>query len=309
MLISVIIFCDPAHDNSGLELVEAYANQTLSHAQFEVIIADNCHRAEFENAVRHFNEARPSLNVRYVPLQVEGRAACLNAGILLAKAQVIAFLADDALPSPTALASHLNFHQENPHPLAAAVGPTLFRSPQRADGLRRWLEDSGTLFGVGMRTTYSMWPQSFFFTGNVSVKIKVFEQVGTFNTAFPWITWDDFEFGTRLIQSGGYSQLVTGALAWHEHYVTLAERTGAMRKGGHAAVIHDRIGPIVRPWQPMLDRAHRRRHELLQADDDRLPLWQRVPIFERTFDRAFLEGYEAELKGDRSDLEGLVAST
>jgi GT2 family glycosyltransferase len=309
MLVSVIVFCDPMHDNSGVELLAAYKNQTLSHTQFEVIIVDNCGRTAIENAVKHFNETLPSLNVRYAPLRVEGRAACVNAGIAIAQAPIIAIMADDAQPCPTALASHLGFHLENPHPLAAAVGPTLFREALRADPLRRWLEDSGTQFGLGMRATYSMWPQNFFFTGNVSLKANIFEEVGLFNPAFPWITWDDFEFGTRLVKAGGYSQLVTGALAWHEHYVTLNERTGAMRKGGHAAVIHERIGPIIRPWQGMLERAHSRRHELLRPDDDRLPLWQRVPIFERIFDRAFLAGYEAELRDDRSDLDGLVAST
>ncbi|TAG44072.1 MAG: glycosyltransferase [Betaproteobacteria bacterium] len=309
MLISVLIFCDPVHDNSGVELLNAYKNQTLPHAQFELIFVDNCARTAIASAVAQFNDVDPTLNVRYVALDVLGRAACVNAGIALAQAPVIAIMADDALPCSTALASHLGFHLENPHPLAAAVGPTLFREALRADPLRRWLEDSGTLFGLGMRASYSMWPQNFFFTGNVSMKAAMFDTVGRFNTAFPWITWDDFEFGTRLIQAGGYTQLVTGAMAWHEHFLTLAERTGAMRKGGHAAVIHERIAPISRSWQPMLDRAQRRRHEALMPDDASLPLSQRVPRFERIFDRAFLEGYEAELKGERWDLDGLVAST
>jgi GT2 family glycosyltransferase len=312
MLISVIVFCDPMHDNSGTELLNAYKNQTLDHARYEVIVVDNCDRVAIANVARRLNETTPSLNLRYCPVdakQVIGRAAVLNAGLKGVQAPLIAIMADDAVPCATALESFVEFHQANTHPLVAAIGPTLFRKALRQDGLRRWLEDSGTLFGLGMRTTYSIWPQHFFFTGNVAVKASLFERVGYFNEAFPWITWDDFEFGTRLMKAGGHSQLVTGALAWHEHWVTLAERTGAMRKGGHAAVIHEKIGPIIRPWQSMLDRAHQQRHETLLDDDASLPLWQRVPRFERIFERAFLEGYEAETRNDRSALADLVAST
>ncbi len=309
MRISVIVFCDPLHDNEGEELVSAYSNQTLKFDQFEVFIVDNCDRVAIRNAVARYNEALPALNLRYVATDAVGRAATLNYGLTLAHSPLIAIMADDAVPTSTALDSFVRFHESNPHPLAVAIGPTLFREPLRRDPFRRWLEDSGTQFGVPMRTTFSTWPQQFFFTGNCAMKREVFEHVGLFNEAFPWITWDDFEFGTRLVKAGGYSQLVSGALAWHEHHVTVAERSGALRKGGHAAFIHEKIGALTKPWTPMLDRADRLRHREIPVDDASLPLWERVPGFEQRFDREFLLGYEAEARGDRSDLVGLSAST
>jgi glycosyltransferase involved in cell wall biosynthesis len=309
MKLSVIVFCDPVHDNSGEELLSAYVNQSLAHYDFEVVIVDNCDRIQIERESQRINATLPSFSLRYVKTAAPGRAAALNAGIALSNAPLVAIMADDAVPSCTALQTFVEFHEANRHPLAVAIGPTLFREPLRRDPLRRWLEDSGTQFGVPMRTTFSTWPQHFFFTGNCAMKRAVFEEVGLFDERFPWITWDDFEFGTRLVAAGGYTQLVVGALAWHEHYVTLTERAGALRKGGHAAVIHESIGPLSRAWEPMLERAHRVRHHSLLADDPALPLWQRIPRFERIFDREFLLGYESEVRGDRSDLVGLIASS
>ncbi len=309
MKLSVVIFCDPVHDNSGAELLSAYVAQTLDHAKFQVLIVDNCDRTQIADEVTLLNARLPSFNLKYIQSMKSGRAAVVNEGIRLAESRLIAIMADDAVPSPSALSAFVEFHETNPHPLAVAIGPTLFREPLRRDPLRRWLEDSGTQFGVPMRTTFSAWPQHFFFTGNCAMKRAVFDEVGLFDERFPWITWDDFEFGTRLVAAGGYTQLVIGALAWHEHYVTLAERSGAMRKGGHAAVIHELIGPLSRAWEPMLERAHRMRDQSLLADDPALPLWQRIPRFERIFDREFLLGYESEVRGDRSDLVGLIASS
>jgi GT2 family glycosyltransferase len=309
MKISAVVFCDPLHDNSGEALVNAYRDQTLDYDEFEVIIVDNCARTAIERAVSELNSTAPLLNIRYVPTDAIGRAATLNFGLTLTRAPLVAIMADDAVPTSAAFESFARFHESNPHPLAVAIGPTLFREELRRDPLRRWLEDSGTQFGVPLRTTFSAWPQHFLFSGNCAMKRSLFDEVGYFNEAFPWITWDDFEFGTRLMKAGGYSQLVTAALGWHEHWVTLKERAGAMRKGGHAAVIHERIGPIVRPWDVMLDRANRFRNEALLPDDPMLPLWQRIPRFEKLFDREFLQGYERERASDRSDLLGLSAST
>lgn len=308
-MISVVVFCDPQHDNSGEQLVRCYAEQTLPYDQFEVVIADNCERRELAAAVASVRERVPGLNIRYESTNVIGRAATINRGARAARFPLLAIMADDALPTRTALESFVSFHQQNPHPLAVAIGPTLFSRELRQDGLRRWLEDSGTLFGVPMRNAFSIWPKQFFFTGNVCFKLGLMRQIGEFNETFPWITWDDYEFGTRLVAAGGYSHLVTGALAWHEHYVTLEERTGAMRKGGHAAALHEKMRPTTMPWLPSLEAAHRERNTELPADDPALSLPLRVARIRKIFDRAFLEGYEAERRGDRSDLEGLLATT
>ena len=309
MKISVLVFCDPQHTNSGLTYFECFAQQTLPHEQFEVIVVDNSGRTDFRDAALSTCVRYPGLSIRYQTVQRPGRAAAFNDGIALARAPLIALMADDSLCTPTSFAATLAYHQRNPDPLAVSIGPTLFTEALRADPLRRWLEDSGTQFGVCLRQQFTSWSKHFFFSGNACVKRALFDKVGLFNEAFPWITWDDYEFGLRLVAAGDYSQLVTGALAWHDHNVSFDERAGAMRKGGHAAHIHQNMGADTRAWQGMLDSAARWRGAVLPTDDATLALPQRVPIFKAHFDRAFLEGYEAEARGDRCDLDALFGST
>lgn len=309
--ISVIVSCDSQHVNPGADYMSCFARQTLPFDQFEVIISDNCNRTDFRDAALAIGQQCPSLNIRYVSVDRPGRAAALNCGIALARSPLITLVADDALITPNALAAYLHYHRSNADPLAVAIGPTLFDTRLRADPFRRWLEDSGTLFGVPMRQNFTRWPRRFFFGGNCAFKTSLVDRIGGFNEVFPWITWDDYEFGLRLCAAGGYSQLVTAALAWHEHYVTFGERIAALRTGGHAAVLHEQIGASERPWKGWLDLASRAREQGLDipADDPALPLPARIPIFEANFNRAFLEGYEAEKRGDRSDLAGLRSST
>jgi GT2 family glycosyltransferase len=308
-MISVVIYCDVQHDNPAAELVAAYARQTLPRHLFDVVVADNCNRADLDAAVRHAQEFAPTLNIRYEKLHTIGRAATLNACVRRARHPLIAIMADDALPTPATLESFVNFHRWNLHPLAVAIGPMLFPAALRRDGLRRWLEDSGTLFGVPMRNAFAVWPRTFFYTGCVCLKREAFERIGSFNEIFPWITWDDYEFGTRLMATGGYSQLVAGALSRHEHSLTLDERAGAMRRGGHSAALHERGGASMQPWRTMLEAAARRRDDDIPADDPALPLPLRVARFQLRFDREFLLGYEAEVRGDRSGLVGLRGTT
>lgn len=308
-LLSVIVFCDPQHDNTGTAYVSCVLAQTLPFADFELIIADDSGRHVFRDEAMAAAAQNPALQFRYLPVSRRGRAATVNEGIANARGEVIAIFADDALPTPGAFAAHLRFHQINPDPFAVSIGPTPFRDPLRNDLLRRWLEDSGSLFGVPVRRQPTHWPRDFFFSGNCAMKRSLIRHIGGFDERFPWITWDDYEFGLRLVAAGGYSQLVSGGLAWHEHYVTLEERAGAMRKGGHAARLHETFGAVARPWQTRLDSAARQRHLPLCGDDPQLSAIERVTHFQRHFDRAFLEGYEAESRGDRSDLVGLVGTT
>ncbi len=308
-LLSTIVFCDPQHTNAGAAYLDCVLQQTLPYADFELIVADNCNRVGFRAELMALAAQHPALQCRYLSLPPGGRAAALNAGVAIARAPVIAILADDALPTPGALAAHLGFHRYNPDPLAVSIGPMPFRDALRDDLLRRWLEDSGTLLGVSVRRHTAHWPRNFFFSGNCAMKRSLFDRIGGFDERFPWITWDDYEFGLRLTAAGGYSQLVSGALSWHEHFITLAERSGALRKGGHAAFLHERIGAAERPWQKMLESATRQRHLPLPADDPQLPADRRIAVFEAHFERAFLEGYEAEARGDRSDLRNLIGST
>ena len=300
--ISVVGFCDPTHVDQSAQYVDRFLKQTLPHDQFEMLIVEDVQAARFRETLTACAVHHPDLAFRYVEVKLPGRAAAINAGIAQARAPIVAIFADDAIPTADALAAHLHYHESNRDPMAVSIGPMLFRNELRHDPFRRWLEDSGSLFGLSMQQQFTRWPASFFYCGNCAIKRELIDQIGGFDERFVWFTWNDYEFGLRLSAAGGYSQYVSAALAWHEHRVTLGERARVMRTGGHAARLHESFGISNRPWQAMLDSARAQRHMLLPADDEHLPLVERIPTFQAYLNRAFLEGYEAESRGDRTDI-------
>ena len=309
MKISVIVYSDPVHVNSAQALLRAFTAQTLPRETFEVVIVDHHDRPDIAGEVLELRAADPQCNIRVTSAAAPGRAAALNHGVRCTEAPLLALFADDALPMPTALESYVRFHAADPHPLSMGIGRTIFDATLRSDGLRRWLEDSGTLFGLPMRMPPPLWPETFFFAGNACLKRSALAEIGGFDERFPWITWDDFEFGLRMVDAGGRSQLVLGATAWHDHAVAFEERAASMRVAGHAAVIHERIGTRSTSWHGILQRARRNAGHAIPTDDPALPLWRRTATFQLRFDREFLAGYEAESRNDRSDLAGLAGST
>ena len=123
-------------------------------------------------------------------------------------ALLLVFLADDFDPSPGLIAAYAEYHTLNPDLNAVGIGPGLFPDNFRKDRFTRWLEDSGKIFGVPMRRILAVWPKTFFYAGNASIRKAKFQSLGGFDERFLNDAWDDFEFGVRWVASGGYSQFV-----------------------------------------------------------------------------------------------------
>ncbi|BBJ24092.1 glycosyltransferase family A protein [Candidatus Nitrotoga sp. AM1P] len=87
-----------------------------------------------------------------------------------ADGDLLVFLADDFDPSPDLIAAYAEYHTLNPDLNAVGIGPGLFPDNFRTDIFTRWLEDSGKIFGVPMRRILAVWPKTFFYAGNASIK-------------------------------------------------------------------------------------------------------------------------------------------
>lgn len=292
--LGIVVYVDPRHAAATAGLLEALQKQRLGDASFSITVADNVHAPIIKQAVDRFRESWPGLTVTHLAIDAPGRAAALNAALRTLDCNLVWIVADDARPGPWAAQAMIDYHRHDRHPLAAGIGAMVFEEALRRDGYRRWAEDSGELFGVPLRKAHTLWPSQFFYAGNVSVKRKAFEQVGYFDERIPGFAGDDYEFGLRWSAAGGCSQLLAGAQAGHEHWVTLEERIGGMRDAGNAAYIHETaIGISHRPWQAMIERAQRARASAPRKDDPSLPLHERVPIFRAILEASFLAGYEA----------------
>lgn len=250
---SVIVALNP-HVNDVAAVFAAYLRQTLPASAFEVIVVDSGTRPDVARVYAGHLGAFPATPIRTLETGRPGRAAANNAGARAARSDLLVFVGDDFIPSPTLVRAHVDFHRQARAP-AVGVGPSLFTEKLREDPFRRWLEDSGELYGFPFRLAEQSWSRDFFYAGNASLGRELFEQTGAFDEAFLHDLYDDYEFGVRLRARGVRMHYLPKAVAWHDHVVDVAERTQAMRRSGVAARQCERAHPALRPWSALAARS------------------------------------------------------
>lgn len=288
---SVIVALNPHEGDIGT-ILDGYAVQAGMQGRFELIIVDNGTRPGAATRCAEHAVAFPGLRVRCVESPTPGRAAANNAGVRAAEGDLLIFVADDFVPGLTLVRSHVEFHRYLVRP-AVGIGPAYFTTGCRTDPFRRWLEESGRLFGVPFRTAAQNWSRDFFYVGNASLARELYQRVGGFDETFEYDLFDDFEFGMRLRVHDVRTHLLPKALAWHDHAVTLAERMTAMRRSGEAACRYEQRWPGVRPWAAIadlpLEALAREVAETRRAGVENVQ--RRADYFRALMDLAFVQGY------------------
>lgn len=242
LLASVVTAIDDhALDPRGM--LGALASQTFSSERYEVILVDHYPVAAWREAHAHITAGAGVPRMLYEEIEGRGRARALNRCLDLASGELIVFLADDFVPGPSFVESHVRFHAENPEPDAVGIGRAMFPRHLRGHQFLSWLERTGRVFGVPLDGDSSEVPEDFFFVGNGSVKRGLIDRVGRFDEDLPYHGWDDFDFGLRMKRVGMRAGLVAGADVIHDHPLTLRERCGHMIDAGVSATIVARKQP------------------------------------------------------------------
>jgi GT2 family glycosyltransferase len=298
---SVIVALNP-HHNDLSSVLDSYLEQTAS-SSFEVIMVNGGARDYAPRAYDEHRRRYPSTPVRLLTVEGAGRAAANNAGARASQSDLLLFVGDDFVPTPTLVRAHLELHRNIRDGAAVGIGPSFFPDALRGDPFRCWLEDSGTLFGVPFRLASSHWPRTFFYAGNASIGRESFDELGGFDDALH-DTGDDFEFGLRLNRLGVRSHFLPKAFAWHDHAVTLPERIEALQRSGERARrIVARHGAIAQ-WakflaQPLADFAI----AAFEAEERHCAVSNpvtRIRRYEALLDLAFAEGFHASGPGSAS---------
>lgn len=294
--LSVIVSLQHAH-TLDIMLEALAAQEGIDRRDFEVVVVDALRRRDWREVVAARRRAfGGDLSLHFLEGAPASRARSLNMGLDAARGDIILFLADDFIPRPQVLAAHLAFHRAHPGVRAAGVGAGVFPERLRRSPFRRWLEDTGSLFGVAFSHPQVYLPPGFFYAAHSSVKRALLDRAGRFDERFPYDAWDDMEYGQRLVAVGYQATFLPGATCEHEHPVTLAERLGHMRNAGESAAIYERIHPQSQhPWrfrtQPML---------AAPLPQPALSVWrrmtgaERVAYNKRRLDAAFVAGFLAE---------------
>lgn len=286
------------HD-SHESYVAALAAQTLPPERYEVLLVDYRDDAEGEEAIqRALGGVSSRANMQYLASPPEtGRAGSFNRGIRSAGGDLVLLLADDFVPVESLVEQHIASHEADPRDWAGALGPAFFPEPLRTDPFVRWAEDTGHLFGVPFPFMEDTLRLDFFYCANTSLKRSFLLGDDLFDERLFLDAWDDHELGLRLFDRGLEMHYLPGAKAWHDHLLTLEERTATMRDAGCSAAIFDRIYPAPHRWTSGVDPSESllelrlraamtlARQRLRGGVDD---LYAR---YEAVLRHAFLEGY------------------
>ena len=106
---SVIVALNP-HSIDAKEVFDAYLQQTMPPGSFEVIIVDGGRCPGGGDAFAEHLRRCPAAPVSLIAAVRPGRAACNNAGVHAARSDLLVFVADDFIPSPTLVRAHVEFH-------------------------------------------------------------------------------------------------------------------------------------------------------------------------------------------------------
>jgi glycosyltransferase involved in cell wall biosynthesis len=174
-----------------------------------------------------------------------GHSAALNAGLDLARGDVVLFLDDDVLATPGLVQRHLDHHRRYPEAEAALVGRVTWAPEVGVTPHMTWLEDGGPLFAFTRIADPDDIDWRHFCTANVSIKRALLgperfdEELERFN---------DAELGYRLRRRGMRLRYDARALGYHLRVDTPATTERRMRLVGRAArQVHAKHPEIAEP--------------------------------------------------------------
>jgi glycosyltransferase involved in cell wall biosynthesis len=208
------------------ECIERVESQTVSRDQYEVIVIDNDSTDDTRSVLE--KKARTYSNLRLGYQEKPGAAATRNAGLRLAKADLIIFIDDDVQAEPGLIAAHLDWHRK--HPKTSVIGAVSMPWGDTSDPFLRYLRDHRILNPY----TPSKGPMdfSYYHTCNVSTPTQMLYDVGGFNENFQIYGMEDIELGYRLEKAGCRMLFASDARAVHyrfpgyEDFVNRSEQAG-----------------------------------------------------------------------------------
>ena len=251
MKISIII---PTHNRCASLLRTLHplcADPHLATSGEVIVVADGC---------RDSTATRLRAGTWPWPLRVleqdpgRGAAAARNRGAAIAQGRVLLFLDDDIEPCPDLVERHLDAHRDAPRRAVVGAYPPALEGPAApVHVLKRdwWLGRFHEMGQPGHRFSYRD-----LLSGNLSLPVALFRELGGFDDRIGSAGGEDYEFGIRLFAAGAELAYEPAAVALHhEHETTdLARYMRRARQEGLADVRIAERHPSIRYALPLWHR-------------------------------------------------------
>jgi GT2 family glycosyltransferase len=319
--VSVVI---PTHQRRAelRRALQSLFRQTVPADSFEVIVS-------IDGSTDGTSEMLDSFDAPYTLRTVagvrRGRATACNAGVALARGEVLIILDDDMQVVPDFVERHRRHHRRGSRLCVLGAVPVELNgsSPRVA----RYVQAKFDTHLARLDQPDHLYLPRSFYTGNASLRAEVLREVGGFDESFTLYGNEDVELALRLRAAGVRLQYDPEALARQEYGKDLRGLSrDTLAKGGNAVLLartHPHIFEALqlaaprdssRPWlaaRAILLWITRRWASIaaavfaLAALLERLGLWRQPLFYRAVLDYAFWAGVDAELR-DATD-EGELA--
>jgi GT2 family glycosyltransferase len=191
--------------------LSAIAAQTGPPESFEVIVVDDGGALDPESAIGPYRRRLPIELIHQSPA---GPAAARNRGARSAAAGLIAFIDDDAVPSPRWIETLLRAHDMNPG--CALGGPVIALDASSAySRATQAIADSARNAHGGARSP------RFLSACNLAAPADQIHELGGFDVGFR--VSEDRELCDRWLERGWGIRFLPEAIVWHEHPASLGK--------------------------------------------------------------------------------------
>jgi glycosyltransferase involved in cell wall biosynthesis len=209
--------------------LQALNAQTVGADQYEVVIVDDGSTDGTTEQIAALID-KSVLNVSFFRQDHKGPAAARNLGIREACGELVLFIGDDIIATPTLLGEHLAWHDKYPEKNVAVLGYVTWSPEIEITPFMRWLENGGPQFKYWSINDSENVSWRHLYTANISFKRRFLLDNGLFDEDFPYASYEDTELGYRLQQRGLCIVYKKQAVGYHYHLTSLDDAMRRMQR-------------------------------------------------------------------------------
>lgn len=225
-------------------VLDGYAHQDCPPGAFEVLVAVD--RAEPDpDAVAAAVGERP-YPVRTVAGERPGASANRNAGWRAARAPLVLFTDNDAIPLPDLVSEHLEWQRRNPEEEVGILGHVRWAPELEVTPFMRWLERGVQFDYPNIEGAEAGWGR--FYAANASVKRSFIERVGGFDAERLPYGYEDLDWSYRASKLGFRLLYNRRAVVDHLRPMTIEFWERRVRRIAVAERQFVRLHPEIDPW-------------------------------------------------------------